>query len=147
MAKSKVSKKEESNQDKFGTAETFEGDMERMSKMKYADFRKEATGLFSTIHDAMIENIHWYAKDRDGYLDVIAKGFELRDEKLDEVIKNIDERLRNVVRKMDMNENQKRIIEQQFLLHLALGHSLSKDEIDQLRDEIEKAKESSEAAA
>lgn len=71
MAKSNVSKKEESNQDKSETVEKFEGDMEKMSKMKFVDFGKETVQYIKTIQETMIESIGWYAKDRDGFPIVI----------------------------------------------------------------------------
>jgi hypothetical protein len=78
MAKAKVSSKGTPKQEDF--LDGFEVHMEEMSKMKYVDFRKAAAGLFATIHNAMIENIKWYAKDRDGYIDVITKKFKEIDE-------------------------------------------------------------------
>jgi len=81
MAENTVSSKDTSRQE--DSPDGFEVHMEEMSKMKYVDFRKEAAGLFATIHDAMIENIKWYAKDRDGYIDVITKKFKEIDEILE----------------------------------------------------------------
>jgi hypothetical protein len=55
MAENTVSLKDTLKQE--DSIDGFEVHMEEMSKMKYVDFRKEAAGLFATIHDAMIKNI------------------------------------------------------------------------------------------
>ncbi|MBW2252627.1 MAG: hypothetical protein JRF60_18885 [Deltaproteobacteria bacterium] len=116
MAKAKVSSKGTPKQEDF--LDGFEVHMEEMSKMKYVDFRKAAAGLFATIHNAMIENIKWYAKDRDGYIDVITKKFKEIDEILEIArgrIENLEHQLYAVaviVKKLDgtpfCDESQKK---------------------------------------
>lgn len=90
MAKKKVSQKDTPRQETpedslTEVAESLKGELQKLSGMKFTDFRQRVVAFIGDICETIEKSIEWYANDRDGYLDTITKRFE----STDEVIKKI----------------------------------------------------------
>lgn len=81
----------------------FNAKIDKMSKMKFLDFREAVVGLLKSLGDsneadyaALTQVAGIQKKYIDTHFDVIAKKFKNMDEDLEECMKIIDERLRNL---------------------------------------------------
>jgi hypothetical protein len=104
MTNSKVSSKDTQRQEESPSAKDgFGAYLDEMSKMKYVDFRKKSVEAFEEIdtgfdivQDAIRENIKWYAKDRDTYIDDIVERFENIEKLVDRYANGIMKRIENL---------------------------------------------------
>ena len=88
MAENTVSSKDTPGQE--DSIDGFAVHMEEMSKMKYADFRKEAIQIFKEIQDTMLENVEWNAQQRKLVSNASKDAFKVTDRLLNLIMDRIE---------------------------------------------------------
>jgi len=88
MAKSNVSPKDTPGQG--DSLDEFEAHLEKVSKMKYVDFRKEVIQTFRQIQDTMLDNVKWNAEQRRLVLNASKDAFKVNDRLLNLIVDRIE---------------------------------------------------------
>jgi len=142
MAKSNVSSKGTPRQgdslDEFGIH------LEKMSKMKYQDFRKETIQIFKEIQDSMLENIKWNTDQRKLILNTSKDAFKVNDRLFNLIIDRIENLEHHVYAvAVVVKKSGGTTTSLEALKNFASGLNI---DLDSLREEAEKkATESQEA--